>query len=312
MTGAQHDRPVVVAVADLDHVEQLVRTAGDLARTTDSGLRIVTVVVKPLSSPFSVYTDETIVERFSGDSKALLQAALDVAPDDVAIDRDVVVGQSVADGVLSAIGKADASALVIGWRERRNRTDAILGSNIDRLVEKAPCDLFIERIGYEADGVDSILLPVAGGPHVRPAAVAAKSIASENDATVQVLSVVASSEASEASDSAREYLETAVLTLAETPGPDVPVRTQLLHDDDVEAAIADAAADHDVVVFGATRQSSIRRRLVGSIPQRVIRRTDGTVILARSGAVVDRQEFGLVRRLWKGAQTSLMGPGRSS
>jgi nucleotide-binding universal stress UspA family protein len=53
-----------------------------------------------------------------------------------------------------------------------------------------------------------------------------------------------------------------------------------------DALVADAD-DYDVVVFGATRQGPLRRRLVGSVPRSVVARTDRTVLVARDGTTVD-------------------------
>ncbi|WP_255168753.1 universal stress protein [Natrononativus amylolyticus] len=293
MSGPTGGGPVLVAVASPAHVEQLVRTAGDLARVGDGVVRIVTVVVKSHDSPFSVYADETIVERFSGDSRELLEAAAAVAPDDVTVERDIVVGRSVADGVLRAVAAAGASALVIGWERGRGRTDAVFGTTADRLLERAPCDLYVERIGREANGVDSILLPVAGGPHVRPAAVAAKAIAARNDATVIALSVAAP-DLDE--DAARGAAERARDLLAELPGPAVAVETRV-REGPVLETIAEAAGGHDVLVVGATRQGAFHRRLVGSVARDVVHRTERTVILARAGDAVDGSILARLRRL---------------
>ncbi|UTF53194.1 universal stress protein [Natronosalvus rutilus] len=304
MDRSPENRPVLVAVANPEHAEQLVRTASDLARLLESYVTIVSVAVKPSSSPFSVYTDETIIERFAQDTRDLLDAAIAVAPEDVPIEREIVVGRTMADGVLKAIRRTDARALVIGWHDSRSRTDAILGTNLDNLIENAPCDLYVERIGYEANGVDSILVPVAGGPHVRPATHAAKAIAARNDATVHLLSIV---EPDIDEGAARDHLEAGVQLLEDSPGsgaspdfsPDVRVETAVRTGDDVSATIAELAPDHDVLVFGVTRQGAIQRRLVGSIPQRVIPRIDETVILARSGDVVSPSRLDKLRGLWR-------------
>ncbi len=296
MNSSLETRPVLVAVANPDHVEQLVRTASDVARCGDGHVKIVSVVVKPHTSPFSVYSDQAIVERFAQDTQDVLDAATAVAPDDVSIEREVLVGRSVASGILTATRQTDTQALVVGWHGRRTRTESILGSNLDQLIKYAPSDLYVERVGDEANGVDSILVPVAGGPHVRPAVAAAKAIAARNDATVHVLSVGTTNENS---DSACDHIETAVMQLENAPGPDVAVETRLAVGDDTTDVIVEAAVDHDILIFGVTRQSVIRRRLVGSIPQRVIPRTDGTVVLARSVDVVEKPTFDRLRRLWR-------------
>ncbi|WP_254839391.1 universal stress protein [Natronomonas marina] len=273
------DPEVVVAVGNPDHVEQLVRTAGDLARVRNGGIRLVSVVVKSQDSPFEVFSDETIRREYSGDRQALLDRATAAAPADVPVEADLVVARSVASGVLDAAADPAVEALLVGWHGPPRRSELVLGTSVDRLLRRAPCDVYVERIGRVADGVDGVLLPVAGGPHVRPAATAAAAIAAANEATVSVVTVVPPGTDDEA---ATGRLTAAVEALSAAPGPDIPVETVVRASDDVESALLETAAEHDVVVFGATRRSGLRDRLVGSVPRRVADRTDRTVVLARA------------------------------
>jgi len=212
MDATRGDGPVPVAVENPEHVEQLVRTAGDLA-----------------------------------------------------------------DGILSAVEETDPAALVVGWHGRSRRTDALLGTTVDRLVERARCDPYIERIGREADGVDSVLLPVADGPHVRVAATAARAIAERNGARVHVLSVETPGSTaagtgtgtggSEYVAEARGLLEAGADAAGVSQGGTVeartvPVETEVVEAEDVTDALVTAAADHDVVVLGATRQGPLIRSCV--------------------------------------------------
>ncbi|MXV60692.1 universal stress protein [Natronorubrum sp. JWXQ-INN-674] len=286
---------MLVAVANPDHAMQLVRTAGDLARASDGVVQIVSVVVKSHESPFSVYSDETIIERYAGNSREILDGALAVAPDDVTVEDSLVVSRSVTDGILTAVEQTNARALVIGWEQRKRRSNAVLGTTIDQLIERAPCDLYVERIGHEANGVDSVLVPVAGGPHVRPAIGVAKAIAVRNDATVQLCSIVGDETDS---TGARTSIERAQSILEDAPGPPVRSETVIRSGNDVTEELVEIAAEHDVVVFGATRQGAIHRRLVGSIPRTVTRRTDQTVILARDGEAVGGPILRQIRQLW--------------
>ncbi|AHF98441.1 universal stress protein UspA [Halostagnicola larsenii XH-48] len=284
MSQPPANRPVLVAVGDPAHAEQLVRTAGDLARLEDGVVRIVSITVKPQSSPFSLYTDETIIEEYPGNSRQILERAIEVAPDDVTVESEVLVARSVVDGITTAVGESEARALVVGWRERRGRTNAVLGTTVDQLVERVPCDLYVERIGHEADGVDSILLPVAGGPHVGPAARVATAIAATNDATISVLSVAPVDRGSE---SAREYVAEAELALENAGDSTVRTESRIEEGSETTDVIVERAHEHDVLVFGTTRQSALHRRLVGSIPRAVVRQTEQTVILCRAGDAVE-------------------------
>lgn len=279
MTDQRAGGPVLVGVENVDHVQQLIRTAGDLASLGSGSVRLVTVAVKRSSSPVSVFTDETIVGEYAETSKELLAVA--TPPEGVTVEREVVVGRSAARGLLAAVESTDPAALVVGWEEQSSRTDAVFGTTVDTLVERAPCDLYVERVGREANGVDSILLPVAGGPHVETAARVAAAIAVRNDATVVVYTVDTPSEGG-----AGAFVDAGVDAVRTTVGDAVPVECSVTAGEDVTAAIVDEASAHDVVVLGTTRQGTLRRKLLGSVPRRVVERTDRTVILARNGDVV--------------------------
>lgn len=282
---------LVVAVGNPSYAAQLVRTAVDIARANDGEVRIVTVVQKPRDSPFSVFSDEAIREEYAGDRREILARALEVASGSVPVDGRVVVGTDVGRALRSFAREVDADALLVGWHGRPRRGEVVLGSTIDGVLRRAPCDVLVERIGPTADGVDRVLLPVAGGPHLPFAASVADAIAAANGATVVVLSVIAPSATEDERETAQGSIDEAVERLA------VPTETALEESSPIDDAVLEAAADCDLVVFGATRRGRMRRRLVGSIPQAVGRRSDRTVIMARrrlERSVLDR----VSGRLW--------------
>ena len=299
-------RPVLVAVDRPDRAAVLVRTGSDIAAILGQSVRVITVAVKPPDSPFGVFEDATIIENYAEDSRAILARATDVAPSGVDVDSEIIVEGSVAAGILEAVETHDPAAVVIGWDDQHRRRDAILGTTVDRLIKRLPCDLYIERIGAAANGVDSILLPVAGGPHVRPAALAAKAIAVRNDARVTIATVAGGDVSTAAAD---EYGAVARSVLGDLPGPAVEVVETSRSGSSVVDEIVAVAADHDVIVFGATRQGALRRRVVGSIPRHVAERTDGTVILGRAGEAIADRSRGWAR-IWSSIREPLSSDAR--
>lgn len=289
--SADREYRLVVAVGNPEYAEQLVRTAADVARANDGEIHVVSVVHKPRESPFALFSDETIKTEFAGNRREILDRALETAPDTVPVHGRVVVGTDVADALISAAEELEADALLVGWHGRPRRSEAVLGTTIDVVLRRAPCDVLVERIGSTADGVERILLPVAGGPHLPLAASVADAVATNNDATIDVLSVVAPTADESEREIARDHLEEAVALLT------ADAETELREAPAVDDAIVEAANERDLVVFGVTRRGVVRRRLVGSIPQTVGRRTDRTVILARrrpTSSVIGR----LTGRLW--------------
>lgn len=283
---------VLVAVEDPAQVAQLVRTAGDLARARDGRVRLITVVVKPPNSPFGMFSDETIIEEFAADSHKLLESAPDI--EDVAIVRDLVVARNVSDGIVSAVKNTSPSALLIGWDSDPSRSDALLGTTVDSVFARAPTDVYAERMGREAGEVTSILVPVAGGPHVDATVTGAGAIAAGNDASVTVLSVGA--EETDRNE-ARAFAEASAATLTDRFGTSITVETAVRTGEHVEDEIVAAAEGHDVIMLGATRQGVLRGRLVGSVPRRVVRDTDQTVIVARGKGGTSGRLARLVSRI---------------
>ncbi|MGM0398427.1 MAG: universal stress protein [Halobacteriota archaeon] len=282
MTERGSDRPVLVGASNPSAVQQLVRTAGDLALLGSGTVRIVTVAVKPPDSPFGVFTDETIVREFATESHELLEEVQ--APPEITVERDVIAARTAAKGLLEAVESVDPVALVIGWQGPTSRSDAVLGTTLDTLVERAQCDLYVERVGREADGVDSILLPVAGGPHVAAAARIAAAIAVRNDARVVVFTVA---DQAADGDQASRFVEEGKTAIEAASGATPSVESSVVRATDVSDAIVEESSGHDIVVMGATRKGSLRRKIAGSVPRTVVERIDGTVILARDSDTVE-------------------------
>ena len=264
---------IAVAVGNPSHAEQLARTAADVARERGGELFVVGVVVTPRESPLAILTDEVIAREFGGERRAVLDRAVEtVSGTGVPVSGRLFVAPSVWQGVLHAVSEFDCDGLVVGWQER-SREDAVLGTNVDRIVSRAPCDVLVEKIGATADGVDSVLFPVAESPHADLAGKVARAIAAANGARLDLLRVV---------DSRRD-VEAAEALLAERAAAfDLPVEATVRVGDVADVVVVESR-DRDVTVLGATRSGRIRRRVVGSTPREVGRRAKSTVVMAKRG-----------------------------
>lgn len=298
--GATMDSPtytLLVAVRNPAHVSQLMRTATDLARMEGGSIHVVSVITKPYDSPFGIFDDETIRNEFAGDRKEILDRSLEAAEGTgVDLDGSVAVARRVSNGILDTAATIDADGLLIGWDGRSRRSDTVLGSTVDAMIERAPCDVFVERIGKVADGVSSVLVPVAGSPHANLAIRAGCAIAAGNESRLCLVSVAAGEVDR---GTAEANLETASDTLENIEfDRDVAVETSVIEAGDVVEALIEEAAHHDVVSMGATRGGTLRRRLVGSIPLAVTKRIDPAVLLSRrwGGPSKVTQLLGRLRR----------------
>ncbi|MEA5388663.1 universal stress protein [Haloarculaceae archaeon H-GB11] len=264
---------LLVSVGNPQHVEQLMRTARDLAGARGGEIVVLSVVVKSRESPFALMTDEVIKRDFSGRRQEIHDRAVEmVSGTDVPVTGEVRVGSDLSKSILRAIDDHDADAALLGWDERP-RADFVFGSTVDRVVHRADCDVLVEKIGAEADGVESVLVPTTGSPHATFAAEVAGTIAAANDARVEVVHVVPPGEDVPDVD---DLFDETVASVG-----DAEVRTRVVEHRDVADAIVSLTDEHDVTVVGATRDGPFQRFVFGAIPRVVGTRASGTVIMTK-------------------------------
>lgn len=277
---AGHQYRLVVAVANPAHVEQLMRTAIDLANDRGGLIQVVSVVHKPVTSPFHLFSEQRIKAEFADAENAVLDEAVSVAAGtDVPVEGTLLVGTDISEVILSVVDDAGADALLLGWQNRPRPADVVLGTTVDPVITRAPCDVFVERIGTTADGMESILVPTDGGPHIEAAVELAGAVARSNAATVEVVSYVTPDAATTEHDRAHEHVETATTRIS-----GVSVDGIVREVDSVTDAIVYASDDHDFLVMGATRERRLRGRAVGSVATAVGRRTSIPIVIAKRGS----------------------------
>ncbi|MFC7045460.1 universal stress protein [Halobacteriaceae archaeon GCM10025711] len=268
------DYQLLVAVGNPDTARQLCRTAVDVAAANDGEILVLSAVIHSRDSPFSVFSDESIVQQFGSQQQSLLDRAVDqVEEAGVPVTGELAVGTDLARTIIETMEEHGSDAILMGWRERP-RSDFVLGSNVDQVITEAPGDVLVEKIGPTADGVDSILLPTADSPHAVLAAETARAIALANDATVHVVHAIDPETSAVDRETAEEVV--AATTNALT---DVDVETDVVESTDVGATVVDLAADHDITVIGASRKGRLRRFVIGTVTKTVGREAPNTVIV---------------------------------
>ncbi|UPM43663.1 universal stress protein [Halocatena salina] len=273
------DYRIAVALQTPTPVEQLLRTALDLAADNDGEVLIVSVITKPRSSPFSLFTDEFIKREFSGDRREILDRAIAMADGSgVPIRGRLLVAHDVPRAIGEAVSEFGCDAVLLGWHDRR-RPEAVFGRNVDRVVTRAPCDVLVEKIGHTADSVERILLPAGKGPNTELAASVASAIAVANDAGIDVLRLIGTDPTpAERTDAHRQ-----VTAIGELLEPVSDVSLLVKETESVAEAIIEATGDRDITVLGATDRTWTQRLVVGPTPEKVGRNARSTVIVTKRG-----------------------------
>lgn len=262
---------ILVPIANPETVKHLVSTATDLAEDQHLDLELLTVVCVPEQLPLSAG------ERLIDGQQDLLNDAIELVTNpDIEVSGRVRFARSVPGGILSAIKDHDIQITLLGWRGRPRRRDIVLGSHLDHVLKHASCDILIERMDETLD-LETILLPVAGGPNTELAATTAGSLARAHDADLHVITIRSPT------SSSREHTQTeALLQQVISNFTQVPTITQeVIEDESVTEAIIDQSEGFDLMILGAASNTLFRRSLVGSMPEQIGRESACPVIIAK-------------------------------
>jgi len=194
---------------------------------------------------------------------------------DTAVVRKLV-GVERRSTIMAEIVQAKPKLLIIGKHvsARSEDANALLARY---LFENAPCNTLLLRPA-DTDGTDCdrILTPTSGGPHSRLAVRLASRIVQLNFGIVTPLYVEPNTD--EVASEVGERLLNGLLQKAEIePGPHVQPKVVVA--DDVNAGIREEASkEYDLLLIGDSNVGTVRRRLFGTVPERLLTGTDGMAI----------------------------------
>ena len=268
------DEKLLVPIANPETAERQLETAIDVA--ADRSADVVVLFVLEVPPQLSLqdgrrYLLEDAHEQLLEEAAAMVEAA------GLSVERRIRMARGVGQGIVGAAEAYDVETIFMGWRGRPPREKVVLGDHLDTVLKKAPCDVLVKRIQTPGpEVVDSVLVPVAGGPHDALAAETAASIAREHDATVHLLHVLTPENPERSRPEAERLLRE---KLPDLEG--VAVERTLVEAADVGGAITDRTVDHDLTLLGVSRGGFFERRLLGTISEGVGRHAAGPVILAK-------------------------------
>ena len=277
---------VLVSLYNPDNIGVLLDMAVPEARRRGVRLVAMTVVAVPPQVPIHEGT------RFAHHKEALLHRAQRMAAErGVTLETDLVFAHRASDGILAAVERHRAEALIIGWKGYTNSRDRIFGEIADRIIRHADCDLMVLKIGKKKS-LDTCLLPTAGGPNAQLASTIVGAIAEDLDMEVSAGYVLPKEAPEEERTLGMQRMDSVLRDIA----PDVRANKRIIESSSVAGGIARASRDYDLVVIGAAKEQMLKVMLFGEIPEKVARYSPSSVLVVKKyeGAVksVVKRVFG--------------------
>jgi glucosyl-3-phosphoglycerate synthase len=226
------------------------------------------------------------------EARRLLQRVPDFRDDDsVEVRTAVRIGRLAAEGIVEAVAEIGADLVIFGWAgpPRSDQRRAVFSTTIDEVAREAPCDIaVVKQRGLGT--VESILVPVRGGPNAALAISLASDLARGFGAQLAVLHVVPPGGGPEALE--RERAALAAFVRRATRG--VKVSHLVVEAPTVRGAILRESAKHQLVVVGAAAQPAgvgSGRRLFGRLAETVAARATVSVMVVRTAQPVTPHTF---------------------
>lgn len=266
----ENEYKIMVSVANPDNALNLVRTSYRLCKAKNASVELLHMV--PVPDQVSL----TDAEKYMTEGKeGMVEAMLYLAPI-FPVSTTIRYCRNIARGIVSALKEKKVNMLIIGWRGRRKTNEFKLGSILDSIIERTPCNVAILKdCGHRE--FKKILVPLAGGPNGSLALEIATIIAQRDKGTVTAFTVD--------TDHSRFNINNFIaanesaLVLAKDR-----VQIKIVQSSDITGAILDEAVDHDLVVLGTTREGLLHQFIRTSIPEAVAQRCDKPVIMAKASA----------------------------
>jgi len=259
---------IMVAVANPENALSMIRTTYFLSEAEKAEIQLLHMVPVPDQVPL------TDAEQFMMEGKEGIMEAMLYLIQKFPLTTTIRYCRNIARGILSALKEKRIDMLIMGWHGRPHGHGFRLGSTVDVIIERAPCQVVILKdCGNKR--FRRILVPVAGGPNTVFALHVAKILA-EKDGSEIVLFSVRDSKSKTRGEAAPEFLkalkslENGRMTIKQVASTNV-----------VET-ILEESRDYDLVVLGGTHDPLLRQVTRDSVSHAIAQRCQTSLIIAKA------------------------------
>jgi APA family basic amino acid/polyamine antiporter len=263
------DYCVMAAVAGPEDTP-IVELAALVSRIEGGDLHLLHVIEMPDTDSL----DSVSYSRVSRERRALTKAQKIAEDIRARVHTKIVVSHKAAEAIIGEAKETKASVLFLGWKGRHG-TDIMMGSNLDKIVQDAPCDVVIYKAKGMPEDVFRILVVSTGEGNETYAVGMAILLAKRYKASISLLGVATGEQDRERS----QELVNRLAQICDTHGVSYERRTELSKD--VEQTVCSASQDHEVVVIGEAEESRLRQFLLRSLPDRLAQRMTKPLIIVQ-------------------------------
>jgi amino acid transporter/nucleotide-binding universal stress UspA family protein len=261
---------IMVAVGNPANALELVQNTYKLCGAKDARVDLLHMVRVPDQVPLSD-ADEYMHEG----RESIMETMLYLGPL-FPISSHLRYCRSISRGILSGVRDNRVDMLIMGWHGRPKARTFNIGSTIDPIIERAPCNVVVLKGCGGNQVFKRVLVPLAGGLNGLFALEIAKILADPEEGEVTAVTV-------DAGRRRKKFdIDAFVETNIQTGKLEGPVRTKTVQAHDVVEGILAEAADYDLVVMGCTREPMVSQLVHTPIPETIAQRCDKPLVMVKA------------------------------
>jgi len=262
---------IMVAVANPANALEMVRTTYRLCEAKED-VRVELLHMVPV--PDQVPLKDAHPYMLEG-KEGILETMLYLAPT-YPTSTTLRYCRNVARGIVSAVREKKVDLLIMGWHGRPRDRVFSLGSTVDPVIERSPCDVVILKDCGGNRAFQRVLVPLAGGPNGAFALQIAGILADPQDGRITAFTVTRGGRGFDL-----ESFVEANLPRMSFPGE--RVERKAVEARGIVRAICQEARSYDLVVLGCTRQPLLYQVARTSVPQAVARACRAPLVMTKAG-----------------------------
>ena len=265
---------VMVAVANPDNAVSLVQATYKICGAKNAQIELLHMVPVPDLLALS-YAKKDITVGREGLTEAMLYLAMHFP-----ISFTLRYCRNIARGIVYAIRQKKTQLLVMGWHGKPEGKLFNLGSTLDPVIDRSPCDVVVLKDCGRNQEFKNVLVPIAGGPNSAFALEMASILVDSDQGRITLLSV----NTGQSTFDPAQWLEN---NRSRLQNDNIPIRTKVVKARSVTRAILSVSKRHDLVVIGTTKRPILAQLTRRPLPETIAMRCEKPVVITKTGGRID-------------------------
>lgn len=253
--------------------------ATSIAKQKDA--EITVLYVKKIPKPLPLHVEEIDLEEGKKFLEEVIRSSKDYG---VNITSLLMVSRRISSAIIDIVQKENSDLLILHWKGYINMIGMkpkIFGSDLDRILREAKCDLIVARINQLSD-LKNILLPSSGGPNAKLAGEITEIINGAFGGKIKIVHVATKKKAEKIN------LEDKLKNVVSSLGISIrtPLKSEVLYAQSsssraIAYQILQTSQDFGCILISSAKEKLFREMLFGNIPEIVARNSSKSLILVK-------------------------------